>query len=332
MDTIKSEIISWPIRGSFRISRSKVTQVDVVVVTISNGSYSGRGECRPYPRYNEAPESVCTQIDSLNGYIETLSLKNLSERLPNGAARNAVDCALWDLQAQITGKPVYELLGLPAPRARQTAFTLSLDTSENMAKAAIQAPDYTLLKIKISRKNGLNCALAVLDARPDAQLIIDANEALSTDALSRFQTVLADRAVALIEQPLPVGLALPTGSAKVGPTICADESLHIRGDLARLWDEGYRAVNIKLDKAGGLSEAAELAKVAKAMGFHIMLGCMVSSSLSIAPAMVLESLADVIDLDGALLLASDHTDGMIYEKGMVKPAPKSLWGYPRAAS
>lgn len=330
MNTIKSEVISWPIAGSFRISRSVVTQVDVVVVTLSNGLHIGRGECRPYPRYNETPESVCAQIDGLRENIESLSHDTLGARLPSGAARNAVDCALWDLKAQIEGKALHELMGLPPARPRPTAFTLSLDTAENMAKAAHNAAQYQVLKIKVGHESGLACALAVLEARPDVQLIIDANEALSPAELIKFQNKLANQSVALIEQPLPAGTPLPSGTADRRPIICADEALHTKEDLKQLWSEGYRAVNIKLDKAGGLSEALELAKAAKEMGFHIMLGCMVSSSLSMAPAILLESYADTIDLDGALLLSRDHEDGMIYENGKVIPAPKTLWGYPRA--
>ena len=329
MDTIKSEILHWPVRGSFRIARSEVTKVDVVVVTVRSGPHVGHGECRPYPRYDETPESVCAQINSLKPTLNDLSLTNLKDRLPNGAARNAVDCALWDLQAQITGKPVHELMGLPAPRPRKTAFTLSLDTPAKMANAAVKAARYELLKIKISDHDGLACALAVIDARPDVSLIVDANESLTSETLAAFQSALAGKAVALIEQPLPASTSLPEHVAGQLPPLCADESLHTRSDLDRLWREGYRAVNIKLDKAGGLSEAYELARTAKGMGFYIMLGCMVSSSLSMAPAMLLEGLADVIDLDGAALLSQDHEDGMVYENGFVCPAPKSLWGYPR---
>ena len=329
MDTIKCEIVSWPLKEPFRISRSVISDVIVVVVTVTKGPYSGRGECRPYPRYNETPESVCAQIESLKSELATLSLETLGGRLENGAARNAANCALWDLQAQITGKSVSQLLALPPPKARETAFTLSLDKPENMAKAAKAAAQYKHLKIKIGGLDGLDCALAVLTARPDAKLIIDANEALAPAQLAEFQLALAEHSVALIEQPIAAGTPFPEGAENSLPLICADESLHTKDDLQRLWNEGYRAVNIKLDKAGGLSEALELAACAKAMGFTIMLGCMVSSSLSIAPALLLESYADVIDLDGAALLSRDHLGGMIYENGMVAPAPESFWGHPR---
>ena len=332
MDTIKTEIVTWPTREPFRISRSVVSDVTVVVVTITSGGYSGRGECRPYPRYNETAISVCQQIEDLKDGLNNLSLSTLRDRLGNGAARNAVDCALWDLEAQITGKSVSELLGLPAPKPRQTAFTLSLDTAEKMAEAAKAAQGHDLLKIKIGGEDGLDCALAVLAARPDIKLIIDANEALPPQDLDRFQSKLSNEAVALIEQPVAAGTALPLGFENKLPLICADESLHTKNDLKHLWDEGYRAVNIKLDKAGGLSEGVELAKAAKAMGFYIMLGCMVSSSLAMAPAMLLESYADIIDLDGALLLARDHKGGMRYEMGYVYPAAKNFWGHPRLSA
>ncbi len=329
MKSIKSEAQHWPIKGSFRISRSAVTEVGVVVVTISDGTHFGRGECRPYPRYNETIKSVLAQIATLQNDIETLSLSSLQDRLPNGAARNAVDCALWDLEAQITGKPVHELLRLTPPKTRQTAFTLSIDSPTKMAESALAATDHKLLKIKVGHEDGLACALAVMKARPDVHLIIDANEALDAASLEDFQTHLKNYPVALIEQPLPADISLPPSCVNAKPIICADESLHTVQDLQRLWDEGFRAVNIKLDKAGGLTEAITLARRAKSMGYNIMLGCMVSSSLAMAPALLLESFADVIDLDGALLLARDHDDGMIYSSGTVSPAPKTLWGYPR---
>ena len=329
MDTLISEIITWPTQEPFRISRSVVSEVTVVVVTITKERFSGRGECRPYARYNETAETVCKQIESLKESLPSLSHDNLAQRLPNGAARNAIDCALWDLKAQMTGKAVHELLNLPAPKARETAFTLSLASPEKMAEAAKAAASHTLLKIKIGNLDGLDCALAVLKARPDAKLIIDANEALKPEELAGFQSKLAGQSVALIEQPIAAGKALLDTAVNSLPLICADESLHTRADLSRLWTEGYRAVNIKLDKAGGLTESLELAKAAKAMGFTIMLGCMVSSSLSMAPALVLESYADIIDLDGALLLARDHEHGMRYKDGYVYPAPKAFWGYPR---
>lgn len=329
MDAIISEITSWPTQEPFRISRSVVSEVTVVVVTITKGQLSGRGECRPYARYNETAETVMSQIEGLNENLPSLSHINLARRLPNGAARNAIDCALWDLKAQVTGMAVHELLNLPAPKARETAFTLSLASPDKMAEAAKAAANYKLLKIKIGSLDGLDCALAVLNARPDAKLIIDANEALKPEELAGFQSKLAGKSVALIEQPIAAAKSLPHAAANSLPMICADESLHTRADLSRLWTEGYRAVNIKLDKAGGLTEGLELAKAAKAKGFKIMLGCMVSSSLSMAPALVLESFADIIDLDGALLLARDHENGMRYENGLVYPAPEALWGYPR---
>lgn len=329
MKSIKTSVQHWPVKGSFRISRSVITEVGVVVATVTDGQHSGRGECRPYPRYNETVESVRAQIETLEPDIETLTLETLQDRLPNGAARNAVDCALWDLQAQLTGKPVYELLDLAPPQARQTAFTLSVDSPVNMAEAARAATDHNLLKIKVGQEDALACALAVMEARPDVQLIIDANEAMAENDLKAFQSRLKDYPVALIEQPFPAGVALPPSCAKARPVICADESLHTASDLKTLWDQGFRAVNIKLDKAGGLSESVILAKQAKAMGFKIMLGCMVGSSLAMAPALLLERFADIIDLDGALLLARDHEDGMVYSGGMISPAPKTLWGYPR---
>lgn len=330
MEALKTEIITWPVAGSFKISRSALTEIPVVVVTITKNGKIGRGECRPYARYNENPTSVCEQIKSLEAELSSLNLENLQTRLGAGAARNAVDCALWDLEAQLQNTSVSKLLKLPAPKARDTAFTLSLDTPENMANAAKAALQYNLLKIKIGSNDGLKSALAVMEQRPDAQLIIDANEALDEDAMKKFQTALTSKPVALIEQPMPATQKLPFATANRRPVICADEALHTRNDLQRLWHEGYRAVNIKLDKAGGLTEALALTQTAKEMGFIIMLGCMVGSSLAMAPALLLESYADIIDLDGAALLARDHSDGVSYKDGKIWPAPNHFWGHSRA--
>ncbi len=326
MDTINSSLKIWPVAGSFRISRSSVTEVHVVVATVTKNGHTGRGECRPYQRYGESPKSVCAQIDGLREGLSSLTLDSLQSRLPAGAARNAVDCALWDLKAKTERRSVSDLLGLPAPRARKTAFTLSLDSPDNMAKAARKARGHSVLKIKVGATDGLKSALAVMNARPDAELIIDANEALDGESLSRFQSTLAGWPVLMIEQPMPAGSAMPSGVSTTLPIMCADEALHTSGDLEMLWAQGFRAVNIKMDKAGGLTEGLALARAAKAKGFVIMLGCMVGSSLAMAPAMILESFADVVDLDGALLLARDHSGGLRYDDGKVWPAPRTLWG------
>lgn len=320
----------WPIKGSFRISRSALTQVTVVSVAISDGTHTGQGECRPYPRYNETAETVRAQIESLSDKWDSLTTETLQEFLPAGAARNAVDCALWDLNAQQTGQSVTDLLDLTPPQTVRTAFTLSLDTPDAMRRASLDAQRHTLLKIKIGDyRNGLDAALAIMDARPDAELIIDANEALSLKEAASLRSALANYPVVLIEQPVPSKASGSFSDPQALPIICADESLHTSDDLPRLWRQGYRAVNIKLDKTGGLTEAVTLLNTARSMGFVIMVGCMVGTSLALAPATLLMGYADVVDLDGALLLSKDREDGLVYDGQTVAPTSQGLWGYPR---
>ena len=325
---LKIELEEWPVAGEFRISTSSITKITVVMVTIHEGQHIGRGECRPYPKYDETPASVIAQIESISHNIEKgVSIESLQTLLPPGAARNAIDCALWDLKAKITGKSISSLLGLSKPKPRQTAFTLSIDSLANMKAAALKAQDYPLLKIKIGNRDGLAACLAIMEARPDAELIIDANEALSPEDISSFQLALSDKPVLMIEQPLHRSKfnEIPN-TPKALPIFCADESLHTAQDLDRLWDAGYRAVNVKLDKCGGLTAGLELMLRAKAKGFIIMAGCMVGTSLAMAPIMMLESLADYIDLDGPLLLAKDRKKGLLYEGPIVHPPLRELWG------
>lgn len=329
MRSINFEVESWPIAGRFRISRSSLTAIDVVVVTVSESGHMGRGECRPYARYSETPKSVMAQLAAVVPNIDNLEIETLSAAMPAGAARNALDCALWDLRAQKLGKPVHSQLTLPSPQPRQTAFTLSIDTPQAMQEAAIKAKDHKILKLKIGNAKGLNACKAVLEARPDAELIIDANEALSPGDCIEFCNALKSLPVIMIEQPVKAGTPLPKRNCAALPLLCADESLHTREDLGALWDAGYRAVNIKLDKAGGLTEGLALAREAKQRGFVIMLGCMVGTSLAMAPAALLESYANVIDLDGALLLAKDRNPGIDYQDGQILPPPHGLWGWPR---
>ncbi|MBL4870448.1 MAG: dipeptide epimerase [Robiginitomaculum sp.] len=319
---------TWPTVGSFRTAHGSVDEIHVVNVSIKAGNGIGRGECRPYPRYNETSASVVKQIESIRPHIESgLNLANLQSLLPAGAARNAVDCALWDLKAKLSKKPIWEILGVPTPRPRITAYTLSIDSPAKMAKAALAAKKYPILKLKINGLDGLPACLAVLNARPEVQLIIDANESLTARELVIMRQKLAHLPVLLIEQPLNAEAFdqienLPDAL----PILCADESLHTRYDLSALWQAGYRAVNVKLDKCGGLSEALHLMKTARSMGFVIMSGCMVSTSLAMAPMMVLESFADYIDLDGPLLLAKDIKNGLKYSSEFIYPPQNTLWG------
>jgi len=249
----------------------------------------------------------------------------ITEHLPAGPALNALDCALWDLRAKMTATPIWDLLGTAKPQSRQTAFTLSIDSPKNMAKAAIDAAMYPVLKIKIGSQDSLECVKAVCAARPNAQLIVDANEAIKPSELTTFHSALLGHNIALIEQPLPAGMdtknRLPSGLS-----YCADESLHTEADLPRLKAAGYKAVNVKLDKCGGITAALTLMKAAKDMGFEVMAGCMVGSSLAMAPMMTLESLADYIDLDGPLLLAGDIENGLHYNGAWVHPPSAELWG------
>ncbi len=322
------ETQSWPIAGSFRIAHGSLTNIDVVNVTIRQEEYIGDGECRPYARYNETPASVMAQIKTIEPQIKAgLTSQALQYALPAGAARNAVDCALWDLKAKQSGNSVAKMLRLPQPSARQTAFTLSIDSPRNMAKAAKAARSYAILKIKIADMSGLDCALAILQARPDAQLIIDANEALTPDGLTRLRAELSGLPILMIEQPLPASLALShPQDPHMLPILCADESLHTRQDLPALWQAGYRAVNVKLDKCGGVTEGLALMKAAKSQGFVIMAGCMVGTSLAMAPMLHLAHFADVIDLDGPALLAKDCAHGLSYKNGWVSAPDEALWG------
>lgn len=322
----------WPLIGEFRISRSALNHADLVQVTLQKGAHQGRGECRPYKRYDDTVQSVTAQLEAIRDkvtdglYAGNLSPEKIANWLPAGPARNALDCALWDLRAKIAGRPICELLGIPAPKARQTAFTLSLDTPSAMAKAAQLAADYPLLKLKIGGHNAIACVQAVSRARPDAHLIVDANEALKAETMPEFDAAMSQLNIALIEQPLPAGEDI-AGSLPTGETpYCADESLHIAADLPRLKAAGYRAVNVKLDKCGGFSEALTVMKAAKSMGFKVMAGCMVGSSLAMAPMMILESFADYIDLDGPLLLAEDCEVPIIYDGALMHPPSRALWG------
>lgn len=318
------ENLSYPTKTPFRISRSSVNEVHVVQVTLQNSTNTGRGECRPYQRYDETVESVTAELENYRDQIETGDVSSaIASFKHGGAARNALEAAWLDLQAKAKKCSVASLMGVNSPGPRQTAFTLSWGTVAEMVAAAQAATDYPWLKIKIG-KDGLKHVLAVGAARPDAQLIIDANEALTEDELPDFLDALADLNIALIEQPLPAGHAgkLP----QTDLTICADEGLHSVSDLSELWNQGYRAVNVKLDKCGGPIAALELITMARDMGFKIMAGCMVGSSLAMAPMLTLESLCDVIDLDGALLLARDIDQGLIYKKSTVYPPTSKLWG------
>ncbi len=318
---------SWPIRGSFTISRGAKREAQVVVASISEGAQSGRGECVPYGRYGETVASVLAQIEALKPQIEAgMTRGQLQEACAAGAARNAMDCALWDLEAKQCGTPVWQLAGLAAPGPCVTAYTLSLDTPAAMGAAAASAAQFPLLKLKLGTEAVIECVRAVHAASPQAKLIIDANEAWDLALLQAVSPQLKALNAVLIEQPLPADADDALAGHRWPVPLCADESCHEIADLARLHGK-YGLINIKLDKTGGLTGALALAVTARAQGFGLMVGCMVSTSLAMAPAMLLAGLADYVDLDGPLLLQQDRAGGLRSETGgILHPPGPALWG------
>jgi L-alanine-DL-glutamate epimerase-like enolase superfamily enzyme len=317
--------ISSPLKRAFTISRGAKTSAETVRVTLTENGATGRGECVPYARYGETTASVTAAIETARSAIESgLSRGDLQSLMPAGAARCAVDCALWDLEAKLTGTSVWQLAGLPEPQPVETAVTVSLDTPEAMGTAA-KATQGRLLKLKLGGPDDLARIEAVHRARPDARLIVDANEGLSADQLPAISKAAAELGVVLIEQPFPAG-ADNALLQRPGPVaICADESAHTRAELQDL-ARRYDAVNIKLDKTGGLTEALAMARDARAAGLGIMVGCMVAGSISMAPAVLLAGLADIADVDGPLWLSEDVAHGLTYADGVVAPPVPELWG------
>jgi len=317
---------SWPIAGSFRISRGAKTSAEVVVVEVRDGDLTGHGECVPYPRYGETVEGVMEAIESLSAPLAAgLDRAGLQEAVPAGAARNAVDCALWELEARRSGTSVAALLGLEPLQSLTTAYTLSVDTPEKMGRAARTHADRPVLKVKLAGDGDLERIAAVRDSAPDSQLIVDANEGWSADVVEEFAAALAAHGVALIEQPLPAGHDELLVDLQHAVPLCADESCHTSEDIEQLAGR-YDAVNIKLDKAGGLTEALHLKARAEAAGLEIMVGCMVGTSLSMAPAVLLAQDAEFVDLDGPLLLFQDRDPGLHYEESLIDPPEPELWG------
>jgi L-alanine-DL-glutamate epimerase-like enolase superfamily enzyme len=319
---------TWPIQVTFRIARGSKTQAHVIVAAIGDGQTVGRGECVPYARYGESVQSVLEEIESLRAEIENgLTRESLQHSLPPGAARNALDCALIDLAAKTSGRPAFELLGLAKPAPVRTAFTLSLDTPAAMGQAAANAAakGFPLLKLKIAGAGDVERVEAVRDAAPSARLIVDANEAWTRDDLTTLTPHLARLGVGLIEQPVKADDDAFLADFKSPVPLCADESCHTRADLARLVGR-YSHINIKLDKTGGLTEALALAHEAQSFGLRLMVGCMVSTSLAMAPASLLAGMAEFTDLDGPLLLSHDREPGMTYDGDLLYPAASELWG------
>jgi L-alanine-DL-glutamate epimerase-like enolase superfamily enzyme len=316
----------WPIAGAFTISRGSKTEAEVVVAELVDGDLRGRGECVPYPRYGETAAGVGAAIAGLAGEIAGgLGRLELQRALPAGAARNALDCAFIDLEAKRAGRPAHELLGLDTPQPLVTAYTISLGSPDAMAAAAAAASARPLLKVKLGGDGDPDRIAAVRRAAPRAELIVDANEGWRGENLAANLAACAAAGVTLVEQPLPAAADAVLATIARPIPVCADESVHDRASLSSLVGK-YDAVNIKLDKAGGLTEALALADAAQGLGFSLMVGCMISTSLSIAPAMLVARRARVVDLDGPLLLAKDRPGGMRFAGSVVYPAARDLWG------
>ena len=321
----------WPLKEPFRISRGSRTEAQVVVVTVSDGEHIGRGECVPLARYNQSIASVLAQIESING-TKNLSRQGLQELTPAGAARNALDCALWDLEAKAFGKRAWELGNIPIVREVETSFTISLDTPEKMAAAASAAAfaqDFgvpRILKLKLGGDDlDLSRVQAVRETAPAARLLIDANESWSPLHYREIVPALKEAGVELIEQPFPAHADEVLETLDHPIPVCADESCHITADLPRLTNR-YEVINVKLDKTGGLTEALRLCSRAGETGFKLLIGCMVCTSLAIAPTRLIASTAQWVDLDGPLLLARDRDHPVPYANGKIGIPPRELWG------
>lgn len=326
MRSLKVEVERWPIAGVFTIARGSKTDAVVVTVTISEDGAAGRGEATPYLRNGETPESVLAEIETARGIVEAGGLPSgLQAAMAPGAARNAVDCALWDLRAKREGRRVQEILGLKRLEPLKTAYTLSLAEPAVMAEQARANASRPLLKLKIGGPGDLDRVQAVREAAPKCRLIVDANEGLDLDALKSLAPEFAKLGVKLIEQPLKAGEDEVLEGYVCPVALCADESLHTRAELA-LCARRYQVANIKLDKAGGLTEALALKAEARAAGMEVMVGCMVATSLAMAPALIVAQGVQFVDLDGPLLLARDREPGLTYIGSMIEPPPAALWG------
>ena len=314
---------TWPVAGAFTISRGSRTEAAVVVVEAAADGHVGRGECVPYARYGETVEGVVAAIEGVGRII---SREAIASSLPSGAARNGIDCAVWDLDAKRSGQRVWELAGLPPPNAVPTCYTLSLGAPDAMAARARDAVQHPLLKIKLGGGTAdADRMRAVRSARPEARLVADANEAWHADELEMLLAVAAEARFELIEQPLPAGNDGALAHIRRAVPVCADESAHTADGLADLRDR-YDAVNIKLDKTGGLTGALVMAAEARRLGLKTMVGCMLATSLAMAPAILVAQTADWVDLDGPLLLARDREHGLDYRDGLVLPSTQGLWG------
>ena len=316
----------WPIAGSFTISRGSKTEAHVVTVTLEDGSHRGHGECVPYPRYEETVPQVMAALEAARASIESgISRAGIAALIAPHAARNALDCAIWDIEAKKARKPVWQLAGLPEPKPVVTAYTLSLDTPEAMGDAAAKAAHRPLLKLKLGRDGDRERLRLIRRNAPLSRLIVDANEGWAPDTLASMLAACADAGVELVEQPLPAGNDEALRGMARAVAVCADESAHGLDTLDELIGK-YDAINIKLDKTGGLTPAIALARAARTRELKVMVGCMLASSLAMAPAMLLTPLADVVDLDGPLLLKQDRHPSIRYDGSVMQPPEAALWG------
>jgi L-alanine-DL-glutamate epimerase-like enolase superfamily enzyme len=324
---LTSVVEHWPIAGTFTIARGSKTEAVVVVATIVDGDgHVGRGECVPYARYDETPASVMAEIEAIRPDVEAgLDRFELLSAMPAGAARNALDCALIDLEAKATGTGAAALLGLDGPEPLITAYTLSLGSPESMNAAARAAAHRPLLKIKLGGAAPPERLAAVRAGAPGARIIVDANEGWTVDLWDEAMSACVSAGVTLIEQPLPADADDALARLPRPVPVCADETAHTSADVPRL-AALYDAVNIKLDKTGGLTEALRMAAAADAAGLKLMVGCMLATSLAMAPAVLLAQTAETVDLDGPLLLARDRVPGLRYDGSTVFPPGPELWG------
>jgi L-alanine-DL-glutamate epimerase-like enolase superfamily enzyme len=317
---------SWPLAQPFAISRGSKTAAEVVLAELFDGDCRGRGECVPYARYGETVDSVVATLEATKGAVFSgLDREALQREMPPGAARNALDAAFWDIEAKRADCRAADLAGLGPLKPVVTAYTLSLDTPERMGEAAAAQRARPLLKLKLTGDGDLDRVRAVRDNAPASRLIVDANEGWTVSHFAELMPVLATLGVELIEQPLPAGDDDVLAGMPRPVAVCADEACHTVDDLDRLVGK-YDAINIKLDKAGGLTAALELAKAGRERGFTVMIGCLIGTSLSIAPAVLVAQQASVVDLDAPLLLAADRNQGLRYEGSLVHPPEPALWG------
>jgi L-Ala-D/L-Glu epimerase / N-acetyl-D-glutamate racemase len=317
---------TWPLAAIFTIARGSKSAAEVVTVMLEQDGVVGRGECVPYARYGESVDGVLAELEAGRAAIEAnIDREKVPALVQASAARNALDCALWDLEAKRAGRPAWQLAGLAEPRPLITAYTLSLADPAAMGEAAGAAASRPLLKLKLGGPEDRERLAAVRRNAPASRLIVDANEGWDEAALPAMFAACAEHGVELIEQPLPAGRDAALASVRRPVAVCADESIHVASDITALADR-YDAVNIKLDKTGGLTGALALATAAAARDMRVMVGCMVATSLAMAPAFLIAQRADYVDLDGPLLLQRDRIPAIRYDGSIMNPPPPELWG------